>query len=99
MSDIVTADGKYLEEFATDRTSIREHASNYKFPKEAPTQDDWTTWLKFWKQHTVRNVELATPLGEWIHPTHRVWEWYYDQEGCNLQERPPHGTSFYVPAP
>ena len=40
-SDTVTADGKYLEEFATSRTYSREHVSTYKFPKEAPTQEGW----------------------------------------------------------
>jgi hypothetical protein len=55
VSDIVTADGKYLEEFATARTHSREHASTYKFPREAPTQRDWMTWMQFWKQHTVGN--------------------------------------------
>jgi hypothetical protein len=55
VSDIVMADGKYLEELTTARTSSREHASKYKFLKEAPTQDDWTMWVKFWKQHTVGN--------------------------------------------
>ena len=74
VSDIVTADGKHLEDFAILRTHSREHASTYKFPKEAPTQEDWITWIQFWKQHTVRNIELSTPLGEWIHPTYRVWE-------------------------
>ena len=43
VSDIVTADGKHLEEFTTARTHSREHASTYKFPKEAPTQEDWIT--------------------------------------------------------
>ena len=37
VSEIVTADGKCLEEFVTARTSSREHASKYKFLKEAPT--------------------------------------------------------------
>jgi hypothetical protein len=36
VSDIVTADGKYLEESAIVRTLNREHAFKYTFPKEAP---------------------------------------------------------------
>ena len=85
MSDIVTTDGKYLEDFAISRTHSREHASTYKLPKEAPTQENWITWRQFWKQDTVGNFELSTPLGEWIHPLQRVWEWYYDKEGASLQ--------------
>ena len=38
VSDIVTADGKHLEDFAILRTHSREHASAYKFPKESPTE-------------------------------------------------------------
>ena len=47
MSDIVTADGKNLEEFATARTHSREHAYTYKFPSEAPSQEDWITRRQF----------------------------------------------------
>ena len=43
VSDIVAADGKHLKHFAIFRTHSREHASTYKFPKESPTQEDWTT--------------------------------------------------------
>ena len=35
ISDIVTTDGKYLEEFSTSRTHSIEYADTYKFPKEA----------------------------------------------------------------
>ena len=63
VSDIVTADGKYHKEFSTSRTHNREHAPAYNFPKEAQMQEDWKTWRRFWKQHTVGNFELSTPLG------------------------------------
>jgi hypothetical protein len=36
---------------------------------EAQTQDNWTSLLQIWRQNTVRNFKLTTPLGEWIHPT------------------------------
>ena len=45
VSDIVMANEKYLEGFTTARTHSREHASTYTFPKEAPTQEDWITWM------------------------------------------------------
>ena len=99
VSDIVTVNVKYLDECATFRTLSREHASTYKFPKEASTQEDWITWRRFWKQHTVGNFELSTPLGDWIHPTHRVSEWYFDEEALSLQQCMSSGTCFYLPAP
>ena len=47
VSNLVTTDRKYPEEFTTARTMSREHRSKYKFPKEALIQDDWTTWVQF----------------------------------------------------
>ena len=89
VSDIVKAAGKHLEEFSTARTLSREHSPKYNFPKEAITQDTWTKWLQFWEQQTVGNFEFATPLGEWIHPTYRVCERYYNQEGPSIQKHTP----------
>jgi hypothetical protein len=89
MSDIVKADITHLEDFATVRSPNREHTSKYEFPKETPTPGDWTMWIQFWRQNTVGNFKLATQLGELVNPTHRVWEWYYDQERSSLQERTP----------
>ena len=99
VSDIVTADRKYLEEFATSRTYNRGHTSTYSVPKEATTQEDWITWRQFWKHHAVGNLKLSTPLSEWTHPMHRVWEWYYDKEDASLQQRTSIGTCFYFPDP
>ena len=58
VSDIVTTNGKYLKDFATPRKHSREHASTHTFLKEAPTQEDWTAWTRFWKQDMVGNFEL-----------------------------------------
>ena len=48
MSDIVTADGKFLEEFTIRALEERHQASKYKFPREIPTKQDWQVWIQFW---------------------------------------------------
>ena len=43
LSDVATADGKYLEELATIPNEIGTK-SKYRFPKEVPTKTDWKRW-------------------------------------------------------
>ena len=47
LSDMTTADGKYLEQFVLDPQE-NSTQSKYKFPREEPTKTDWTLWIKFW---------------------------------------------------
>ena len=52
LSDMSTADGKYLEKFVRDpQKNITK--SEYKFPREEPTKTDWTWWTKFWLNYTA----------------------------------------------
>ena len=41
MSDIVTADGKFLKQHVTDVDCLPLKRSHYNFPREEPTQGDW----------------------------------------------------------
>ena len=52
LSDIVTADGKFLEQFACNKS---EHhvRSKFVFPKECPSDNDWDIWRNFWSSWTV----------------------------------------------
>ena len=74
MSDIVTADKKYLKQHFTDSDCLKLRRSDYNFPKEEPAQEDWDTWISYMKVITDQNFELFTPLGEWRFATHRKWE-------------------------
>ena len=80
LSDLVTADGKYLEQFAIDREVSWIGRSNYDFPIEQPSDKDWETWVSYLESMTVENFELSTPLGRWENPTHRLWGWLVDHE-------------------
>ena len=63
LSDLVTADGKYMETFACQKEANERPSSKYRLPGEEPTDHDWQVWIGFWRQHTVRNFQLHTPLG------------------------------------
>ena len=41
LSDLVTADGKYLETFACQKEFNERPSSKYRFPREEPTDHDW----------------------------------------------------------
>ena len=74
LSDMVTAGGKHLETFAFYPEDLEVPQSKFNFPREVPTDCDWV-WKSFWRQHTVENFQLHTPLGAWTSCTHRRWIW------------------------
>jgi hypothetical protein len=76
LSDMTTADGRYLEQFLFDPGS-KVAGSKYKFPRESPAKKDWDAWFNFWHNYTATGDKLHTPLGAWIAPTHRSWIWYF----------------------
>ena len=46
LSDMATADWKYLKQFMFDPQE-NSTKSKYEFPREEPTKTDWTRWTKF----------------------------------------------------
>jgi hypothetical protein len=78
LSDITTTDGKYLEHFVFDPGGITKR-SQYSFPREQPSRQDWDRWINFWHECTTTGGKLKSPLGRWINPTHQIWHWYYDK--------------------
>jgi len=84
LSDITTADGKYLEQLAMT-PSENGTKSRYKFPREVPTQADWKRWQRFWTDYTTTGKRLPVELGKWINPTHRTWRWFYIKDTDDLQ--------------
>ena len=43
--------------------------------------------------------ELPTHLRDWISPSHREWEWYFDEAESSLQRISTNKTQFYVQVP
>ena len=63
LSDMSTADGKYLEKFVRDpQKNITK--SEYKFPREKPIKIDWAWWTKFWLNYTSTGQRLQADLGK-----------------------------------
>ena len=84
LSDLTTADGKYLEGFVFTPGG-RKKASTFKFPQEQPTLCYWNLWFNFWHNCTTTRYKLKVPLGNWLKPTHRIWKWYYRADTDELQ--------------
>jgi hypothetical protein len=74
--DITTAYRKYLEHFVFE-PGLTKSCSQYRFPREKPTRQDWEQWDYFWHSFTTTGGKLEMPLGGWTNPTHRIWTWYY----------------------
>ena len=62
LSDMTTANGRYLEQFVFDPGS-KVAQSKYKFPRESPAKKDWDTWFNFWHDYTAPGTNF-TPLWE-----------------------------------
>ncbi len=97
LSDISTADGRYLKNFVFNPGAATA-GSKYIFPQEKPTRKDWDTWIDFWHRYTTTGGKLKMPLGNWNNATHRVWQWYYKKEDNNLQQIVGGRVAYYKPA-
>jgi hypothetical protein len=71
LSDVTTADGRYLKKFVFEPGS-KNTKSKFKFPCKKTSNKDWNLWFNFWHNFTSTGDKLKVPLGNWIHPTHRV---------------------------
>ena len=77
LSDMTVADGTSIDsELICINATPR--ISSYAFPPERPTRDDWLTWVDVWTRALGRHLLLPQALGDWIHPSHIHWRWYYD---------------------
>ena len=79
LSDIATACGRFLNTgLVLCPTPQDKGVSSLIFPKEVPSQSDWRLWREFWTALAGPGWSLRDPLGAWVHPTHRQWEWFYN---------------------
>jgi hypothetical protein len=62
LSDITTADGRYLKHFIFD-PGRKTSWSHYKFPLEQPARENWGHWMNFWHSFTMKGGKLKVPLG------------------------------------
>lgn len=100
MSDIVTANGRNLQEALVMGTPKTPLDSKYTFPRECPTTNDWLLWKTFWANSSYDRLTLCRPVGGWIHRSHVKWKWFVDEEtGHIIRERLSKGVAYYYPLP
>lgn len=81
LSDLASSNGRHIEgHFLFHPTSLYEPRSSQDFPAERPTLGDWRNWAAIWTRYTGPGLTLHRPLGDWIHPTNRLWQWVYDRD-------------------
>ena len=97
LSDISTADGKYLEDFVFNPGG-RGRSSKFKFPREVPTRGDWDRWFNFWHSYTATGNTLHIQSGNWTNPAHRIWKWHYNASTDDLIQIEGTSLTYYKPA-
>jgi hypothetical protein len=86
LSDIATACGRYIDCTLLGPLApwLGPQLTN-TFPQEVPSSKDWLLWRTFWTLYSGPGCLLHIPLGEWLHPSHRIWKWFYDPIQDQLQ--------------
>lgn len=100
LSDIVTANGRQIEKDYLIPTQTNEEASHsrFTFGREQPTPRDWVEWTIFWAQFTDSGLALHRPLGRWVAPSHRIWQWYFDPASNQVEEVVDGVVRYYGPS-
>ena len=87
LSDITTANGKYLERHLleghwidSEERLLGKHRSKFLFGEEHPTAADFKLWKKYLLQIAPLNWMLEEPLREWIYPSQRIWRHFLNTE-------------------
>ncbi len=72
LSCISTAEGNHLDPVYLSPPLTKEHLSFDRFAQEEPTKQNWLNLEWFWRTYCNRFLELATPLGDWLVPGHKI---------------------------
>ena len=77
LSDITSANGRYLDPTRGQPGVDYGPFSQYTHPRERPSQQDWLVWDRMWSSYCYADGSLPRSLGKWLHHSHRLWEWFY----------------------
>jgi hypothetical protein len=98
LSDITTACGRYVDcNLLSPTTSWLGPRSTFRFPQELPSSKDWILWKTFWTAFLGAGGLLHIPLGNWLHTSHRIWEWFHDPLKDQLQHWRENVRTVYDP--
>jgi hypothetical protein len=74
-SDVLNAAGHKIEpEKLHPRPTGVQWSSFSRWPTERPTPKDFKAWQEALDQ-ICPSKSMATPVGEFVHPSHRIWRW------------------------
>ncbi len=86
LSDITTVCGWYVDcNLLGPMTLWLGPRSSFHFPRELPSSKDWALWKTFWTAFLGAGGLLHIPLGDWLHMSHRIWEWFHNPLRDQLQ--------------
>jgi len=75
VSDILTADGRYLLPNACNGNKGEHRISKLQWPNSiCPT--NWSAWNRL-LQHIGTGDRLSTLLGQWLMEPHQQWSWFF----------------------
>ncbi len=78
MSDITSADGRYILPGIKEGHRHNDRKSTLNWPQQArPPVRDWKVWSRALGFFETRG-QLTTPLGEWTNPSHQTWLSFID---------------------
>jgi hypothetical protein len=96
LSNITLADGKLIlpDSKLGNRESLRQ--SKLDWPtQEKPPPAAWQLWCNA-LGHFEHNNRLLVPLGDWIHPSHQLWDWFKDAAELFHQKGIEHKAGHYM---
>ena len=91
LSDLCSANGRWF--MAADTTAHNLHPkrpSTFVFPREVPTNEDWTVWYGFWRALTGPSWLVPNPLGSWVRIPDKTWNWVWEESSdtiWNLEDK------------
>ena len=96
LSCLATYDGTRINQAYLQPPQREEQLSGYRFSKEQPTANDWSTWNLFWQKVYPTRLQLPLPLGKWKNPSHRLWQWVIDPRGEKLYRQTLSRVEYYT---
>ena len=85
------------QKLVDSRSSQKQSTEQVYIPKRSSNRPRLGGVKFFWRQHTVENFQLHTPLGAWISTTHRRWILFYEEKTNCPKKKNGSNADFYVP--